>query len=76
MAYDGGLEGILTGLTKSTDHPSTGSKYHYRTYTDTKTGTQESLQGPGIYHNVTWTVRLTVPLVDLIFLTAIASGVI
>ena len=23
MAYYGGLEGILTGLTKSTDHPST-----------------------------------------------------
>ena len=22
MAYDGGLEGILGGLTKSTDHPS------------------------------------------------------
>ena len=27
MAYYGGLEGILAGLTKSTDHPSRGSKW-------------------------------------------------
>ena len=28
MAYYGGLKGILTGLTKSTDHPSTDMFFH------------------------------------------------
>ena len=39
MAYDGGLWGNLTGLTKSTDHPSR---------------IQQPLQGPSRYFRTTW----------------------